>query len=105
MRLAQPTKWATLDRPHSGATCLALLMQKSISGADVRAKKEASVIALLCEICLKKVETKLREGQTLFDSGQDEHGFCQRCSRRINAFSEEKAKEEGVSFEETDSRH
>jgi hypothetical protein len=79
-------------------------MEMCVTSADVRADEEASVIVLPCGDCLRKVEGKLRAGQTLFDYGQDEYGFCQRCNRRINAFFEEKAKEEAESFEGTDSR-
>jgi len=70
-----------------------------ISGADVRADEEASVIALLCEECLKKVKRKLLPGQSLFDYGQDEYGFCEQCNSRIDTFLDEKVKEEAKTHE------
>ena len=64
-----------------------------ISGAGVRADEEASVIALLCEERLRTAESELQGGQTLFDYGQDEYGFCQPCNRLIDAFLDEEAEE------------
>jgi hypothetical protein len=71
-----------------------------ITSADVRAEEEASVIALLREERLKKVESKLRAGQTLFDCGQDEDGICRLRNNRIAAFLEKKAKEEAAAYGE-----
>jgi len=58
----------------------------------MKAMEEEAVLDVLCEACLAKVEGKLQHGGTLFDHRLDGYGFCQECSKRINAFFDEKMK-------------
>ena len=54
--------------------------------SDVRVDREAGIMAVLCNECIKKVESM--PGR-LFDRDMEEYGFCRSCTKAIEKEIEE----------------
>jgi hypothetical protein len=78
-------------------------MKMCITSEDTRAMEETAVLDLLCEACVRKVEAKLQYGQTLSYYRLDEYGFCQECSKQVDALLKRMEAEELAEAERTSS--